>query len=80
MSLSGASTRSTSSAAGHGTTHQGDATHHQPYRQGKATGTSLGIARARYALWTNPGDLTDNQRTQLEWIAKTNPRLPRAAP
>jgi len=41
-------------------------------------GTSLGIARARYALWKNPGDLTNNQRTQLEWIAKTDPRLHRA--
>ena len=49
-----------------------------PYRRGKAMGTSLGIARARYALWKNPGDLTDNQRTQLEWIAKTDPRLHRA--
>ena len=25
-----------------------------------------------------PGDLTNNQRTQLEWIAKTDPRLHRA--
>ena len=48
------------------------------HRRGKAMGTSLGIARARYALWKNPGDLTGNQRTQLEWIAKTDPRLHRA--
>ncbi len=47
-------------------------------RRGKATGTSLRISRARYALWKNPGDLTNNQRTQLEWIAKTDPRLHRA--
>jgi len=49
-----------------------------PYRRGKATGTSLQIARARYALWKNPEDLTDNQRAQLDWIAKTDPRLHRA--
>ena len=47
-------------------------------RRGKATGTSLKISRARYALWKNPGDLTNNQRTQLEWIAKTHPKLHRA--
>jgi transposase len=47
-------------------------------RRGKATGTSLKISRARYALWKNPGDLTNNQRTQLEWIAKTDPKLHRA--
>lgn len=34
-----------------------------------------GIARARYALWKNPENLTDNQRAKLEWIAKTEPRL-----
>lgn len=49
-----------------------------PYRRGKAMGTSLGIARARYALWKNPEDLTDKQRAQLDWIAKTDPRLHRA--
>jgi transposase len=47
-------------------------------RRGKAMGTSLRISRARYALWKNPGDLTNNQRSQLEWIAKTDPRLHRA--
>jgi transposase len=47
-------------------------------QRGRATGTSLGIARARYALWKNPGDLTDNQRAQLDWIAKIDPRLHRA--
>lgn len=49
-----------------------------PYRRGHATGTSLGIARSRYALWKNPQDLTSNQQAQLEWIAKTDPRLYRA--
>jgi transposase len=47
-------------------------------QRGRARGTSLGIARARYALWKNPGDLTDNQRAQLDWIAKIDPRLHRA--
>ena len=50
----------------------------QPTQGDSALGTSLGIARARYALWKNPGDLTNNQRTQLDWIAKTDPRLHRA--
>lgn len=34
-----------------------------------------GIARARYALWKNPENLTTNQRAKLDWIAKTEPRL-----
>ncbi len=33
---------------------------------------------ARYALWKNPQDLTENQQTKLAWIAKTDPRLHRA--
>ncbi len=49
-----------------------------PTARGRASGTSVGIARARYALWKNPSDLTTNQRAQLEWIAKTDPRLHRA--
>jgi len=32
----------------------------------------------RYALWKNPEDLTDRQRTKLAWIAKHNQRLYRA--
>ncbi|MEO6790802.1 MAG: ISL3 family transposase, partial [Ornithinibacter sp.] len=38
-------------------------------------GLALDFARARYALWKNPEDLTDKQQTQLEWIAKTDPQL-----
>lgn len=38
-------------------------------------GLALDFARARYALWKNPEDLTDKQQAQLEWIAKTDPRL-----
>jgi transposase len=33
---------------------------------------------ARYALWKNPGDLTENQVAMLTWIARTDPRLHRA--
>ncbi len=49
-----------------------------PTMRGRGTGPSISIARARYALWKNPQDLTNNQRAQLEWIAKTDPRLHRA--
>jgi transposase len=47
-------------------------------RQGRSTGNAQHISHARYALWKNPGDLTGRQRHQLEWIAKTSPRLWRA--
>lgn len=33
---------------------------------------------ARWALWKNPDNLTERQREQLAWIAKTNPALYRA--
>ncbi len=33
---------------------------------------------ARYSLWKNPENLTENQQVKLEWIAKTDPRLHRA--
>jgi transposase len=38
-------------------------------------GLALDLARARYALWKNPEDLTAKQQGQLEWIAKTDPQL-----
>lgn len=41
-------------------------------------GDARRIARARYALWKNPEDLTDNQRAKLSWIATTSPLLHRA--
>lgn len=41
-------------------------------------GHALDLARARYALWKNPEDLTPKQHAQLEWIAKTDPRLHQA--
>jgi transposase len=43
-----------------------------------STGPARALRRARYALWKNPDNLTDNQRAKLEWIAKTDPRLYRA--
>jgi len=36
------------------------------------------IMRARYALWKNPEHLNANQRSQLEWIETTSPKLWRA--
>ena len=46
--------------------------------QRRSTGDAQHIAQSRYALWKNPGDLTGRQRHQLDWIAKTDPRLWRA--
>ena len=47
-------------------------------RQGRSTGDAQHISKSRYTLWKNPGDLTGRQRAQLDWIAKTDPRLWRA--
>jgi transposase len=47
-------------------------------RQGRSAGDAQHISHSRYALWKNPGDLTGRQRHQLDWIAKTDPRLWRA--
>ncbi len=47
-------------------------------RRGRTTGDSRQIARSRYALWKNPDDLNARQRHQLDWIAKTDPKLWRA--
>jgi transposase len=44
----------------------------------RSTGTARRSKRARYALWKNPEDLTEHQRHQLDWIAKTDPKLWRA--
>ena len=35
---------------------------------------------ARYALWKNPENLTDNQQVKLAWIATADPELYRAYP
>lgn len=37
-----------------------------------------GLKGARYSLWKNPENLTDNQQTKLAWIAATDPKLYRA--
>jgi len=37
-----------------------------------------GLKGARYALWKNPGDLTQPQQVKLAWIAATNKPLHRA--
>ena len=47
-------------------------------RHAIAAGDARTIKRARYALWKNPARLTPRQRGQLDWIAKTDPRLWRA--
>jgi transposase len=51
-------------------------------RKGRWTNNAVGPARklkqARWALWKNPQRLTAHQRHQLDWIAKTDPRLWRA--
>jgi transposase len=47
-------------------------------RNRRATGQTKALKDARWALWKNPDHLTDRQREQLAWIAKTNPALHRA--
>ncbi len=37
-----------------------------------------GLKGARYSLWKNPENLTENQQIKLAWIAATDPRLYRA--
>jgi len=37
-----------------------------------------GLKGARYSLWKNPDNLTENQQVKLAWIAATDPRLYRA--
>jgi transposase len=44
----------------------------------RSTGTTRRSNPARYALWKNPGDLTEHQRHELDWIAKTDPKPWRA--
>lgn len=47
-------------------------------KAGPATGDARKLKRYRYALWKNPENLSERQREQLAWIAKTDPRLHRA--
>ena len=41
-------------------------------------GQAAALKNCRYALWKNPEDLTDRQRTKLAWIARHNQTLYRA--
>ena len=43
-----------------------------------AAGQAAALKGCRYALWKNPEDLTDRQRTKLAWIARHNQSLYRA--
>jgi transposase len=56
----------------------GRKTKESPGRRGRTTGDSRRISRSRYALWKNPADLNPRQQQQLDWVAKTDPRLWRA--
>jgi transposase len=47
-------------------------------RTGRASGHAKALKHARYALWKNPGNLTERQQAKLAWVAKTDPRLHRA--
>jgi transposase len=47
-----------------------------PPRPGSERATAL--KGARWSLWKNPEDLTENQQVKLAWIAATDPRLYRA--
>jgi transposase len=47
-------------------------------RKARSAGAAQRSKRARYALWKNPEQLTERQKAQLDWIAKTDPRLWRA--
>jgi transposase len=47
-----------------------------PPRPGSARAKAL--KGARYSLWKNPENLSENQRIKLAWIAATDPRLYRA--
>jgi len=38
----------------------------------------VALKGARYSLWKNPENLSENQQIKLAWIAATDPRLHRA--
>jgi transposase len=48
------------------------------HRNHRLSGVTKALKHARWALWKNPDRLTDRQREQLAWIAKTHPALHRA--
>ena len=43
-----------------------------------ASERAAGLRGARYSLWKNPENLTENQQVKLAWIIRTDPRLYRA--
>ncbi len=47
-------------------------------RYNLSRGDARRLQHSRYAMWKNAEDLTPNQRTKLQWIATTSPRLHRA--
>ena len=71
----GPPTRWTRSAGPRGTKPRGAVTQR---RAGRASGHAKDLKGARYALWKNPGNLTETQQAKLAWVAKTDPRLYRA--
>ena len=74
----GPSTRSTSNDAAPGTRRRAGHASDPPPAPPRATGAGPHGQTSRWALWKNPDDLTGRQRHQLDWIAKTDPRLWRA--
>jgi transposase len=50
--------------------------HDVPPRPGNEL--AAGLKGARYSLWKNPENLSENQHAKLAWIAATDPRLYRA--
>lgn len=44
-------------------------------RRADKTTDARAVARSRFVLWRNPEDLTDKQKTKLDWIAQTNTPL-----
>jgi transposase len=58
-----------------------DEVRRQVWNDARRTGDKAGARKlkgARYALWKNPGDLTESQRLKLAWIAAANRPLHRA--
>lgn len=50
----------------------------RPGRDRRATGEGKVLKDARWSLWKNPDRLSDHERSQLDYIAATHPRLHRA--
>jgi len=55
-----------------------DTVRHGSRRIRISSGDAKSLARARYALWKNPENLTGRQEAKLAWIEKTHPYLWRA--